>query len=116
MTKRLIMMQLTGIAASNQLTFSPVEGVATMETAGVRGDSWHPHAIANHESRSHGFHISKDLLFFYHSQKNIPQLMQKSEALLYRPAVQCLLYCAVAEWAVVPYVDTSASREMACIA
>jgi hypothetical protein len=49
------MMQLTGRAASNQLTFScSVEGVATMETAGVRRDSWRAHVIA--KSRSYRLH------------------------------------------------------------
>jgi hypothetical protein len=82
-----------------------------METAGICRDSWCSHVIANHESQSHGFHVGTDLLFFFHCQKNISQLMHQHELLLQGPAVQCLLYCAVGKWAVVPYMDTSTSRE-----
>jgi hypothetical protein len=73
-TKKLTMMQATGRAASNHLTFiCSMEGVAAMGTAGVCIDSW----LRNECRRSsHGFHISKDLLFFSHCKKNIPQLMQ----------------------------------------
>jgi hypothetical protein len=100
-----------------------------METAGIRRDNRStrstlllseedgvcqgvpPHVIADHEVRSHRFHVSTDLLFFLSCQKNIPQLMHQRETLLLGPAVQCLLHCAVREWAMVPYMYSCASRK-----
>jgi hypothetical protein len=80
------MMQSTGIAASNQLTFScSVEGVATMETAGVRRDSWRAHV----QIQILQVPCQQGFFFFSHGQKNNPQLIQKREPLLYRSAVQC---------------------------